>query len=513
MKKLVSLMLAVIMCLSIAAIASADEPTSFDVICVRWTEVWGEDFENTAFLKEIGEKTGVDIKWQMIPNGSWGDQKGTTLASGLKSLPDAFFGSISLTDGDIVPNLDMFVDLAPYITPEIMPNLSAIFEKDPAMKALCTDSDGKIYSLPKKLPMRPVTANEMYINQTWLDELGLPMPTTYTELADTLVAFSGLGDDCYGYISASSLSFDLNNLLLPFGVQGSRTWNLMGMNADNEPYFIPMADNYKEAVKWAHDLYERGALDPEHFTQNADTVRAKIQNTEAGPKTGIIFGWTADSELLGNASHYVVVPAIAGPDGNRYVESDPTYLNYGKNELVVTKNCKDVEKLMRWADEFYTDEASLQTYYGSIGDGKIAKNDDGTYEVLLPAADSGINLDTSCWTYSFRDHGPKYMSEEFESKVILPTTEGDGVKLADDAVNREFARDTFPVVNYTADELDTQAFLAADISNYCRTQYAHWVTDGGVEEEWDAYINQLKKMNVDELVQVYLDAYARYIGE
>ena len=268
MKKLVSLMLAVIMCLSIAAIASADEPTTFNVLCVRWTEGWGEDFENTAFLKEIGEKTGVDIKWQMIPYGSWDQQKGTALASGLKSLPDAFFGSISLTDGDIIPNLDLFVDLAPYITPEIMPNLSAIFEKDPSMKALCTDADGKIWSLPKKLPMRPATANEMYINQTWLDQLGLPMPTTYTELADTLVAFTESGDERIGFISAASLAGDLHNLLLPFGVQTSRAGNFMGMNADNEPYFVPASENYKAAVEWAHDLYVRGALDPERFVCN-----------------------------------------------------------------------------------------------------------------------------------------------------------------------------------------------------------------------------------------------------
>ena len=148
----------------------------------------------------------------MIPNGSWSEQKATLIATGLSSMPDAFFGSISLTDGDIIPNIDFFVELTPYITPEIMPNLCAIFEKDPAMKALCTDADGKIYSLPKKLPMRPATANEMYINQAWLDELGLPMPTTYTELADTLVAFSQMGDGRYGYIASSTLDFDLNNL-------------------------------------------------------------------------------------------------------------------------------------------------------------------------------------------------------------------------------------------------------------------------------------------------------------
>ena len=361
--------------------------------------------------------------------------------------------------------------------------------------------------------MRPITANEMYINKVWLEELNLPMPTTYTELADTLVAFSKSGEGRYGFIAASSLGFDLNNLLLPFGVQASRAGNFMGINAEGKPYFVPMAENYKEAVKWAHELYVNGALDPEYFTQTSDMVRAKVQDTEAGPRTGIVFAWTADSELLGNAKDYVVVEAVAGPDGNRYVESDPTFLNYGKNEFVITKNCSDPGKLLTWADQFYTDEASLQTYYGSIGDGKIAKNEDGTYEVLLPAADSGINLDTSCWTFSFRDHGPKYMNEEFESKVILPTTEGDGIKLADDAVNAKYARDTFPVVAYTAQELDDMAFLSPDITSYCNQQYAHWVTEGGVEEEWDAYIAKLNQMNVNDLIQIHLDAYARYMGE
>ena len=512
LRTLMSLVLAACLLLTMSAGALAEGDNTFSVAVVRWTEVWGTDFTETSFLKEIGEKTGVTINWQPYWNATWSDQKSLMLASGLSALPDAFFGSISLTDADIIPNSEYFVELTDLI-PQYMPNLTAIFEKDPSMKALCTDAEGKIWSLPKKLPMRPITANEMYINKVWLDELNLPMPTTYTELADTLVAFSKSGEGRYGYIASSSLAGDLNNLLLPFGVQASRAGNMMGLNAEGKPYFVPMAENYKEAVKWAHDLFERGALDPEYFTQTSDMVRAKIQDTEAGPRTGIVFAWTADSELLGNAMDYVVVEAVAGPDGNRYVESDPTFLNYGKNELVITKNCKNPGKLLEWADQFYTDEASLQTYYGSIGDGKIAKKDDGTYEVLLPSADSGINLDTSCWTFSFRDHGPKYMNKEFEAKVVLPTTEGDGIKLADDAVNAAYARDTFPVVSYTSDQLDQLGFLSPDILNYVSQQYAHWVTDGGVEEEWDAYLAQLEKMGVQDLISIHLDAYAKYIGE
>jgi len=133
--------------------------------------------------------------------------------------------------------------------------------------------------------------------------------------------------------------------------------------------------------------------------------------------------------------------------------------------------------------------------------------------VLLPAADSGINLDTSCWTFSFRDHGPKYMHEDFQSKIILPTTEGDGIKLADDAVNAAYVRDTFPVVFYTTEQLEEKAFLATDIISYISSQYAHWVKDGGVEEEWDAYLKKLDEMGLQSYVQIEKDAFAAYQGK
>ena len=64
MKKLLSLALALCMLLGVCAAALAEENPTFTVAVVRWTEVWGTDFTETAFLKEIGEKTGVNIEWQ-----------------------------------------------------------------------------------------------------------------------------------------------------------------------------------------------------------------------------------------------------------------------------------------------------------------------------------------------------------------------------------------------------------------------------------------------------------------
>lgn len=126
LRNLLSLLLAVCMLMGMCTVATAEDDATFTVAVVRWTETWGVDFTQTAFLNEIGEKTGVTIEWQPYYNATWGDQKSLMLASGLSALPDAFFGSISLTDSDIIPNTEYFVELSELI-PQHMPNLTAIW--------------------------------------------------------------------------------------------------------------------------------------------------------------------------------------------------------------------------------------------------------------------------------------------------------------------------------------------------------------------------------------------------
>ena len=490
---------------------AADGVEEFTIATVRWTDAWPNDFMNEGIMKELEEKHNIKINWQVYYNSDWTEQKSLLLASG--DLPDAFFGSICLTETDIAQNKDYFVELTDGIEKN-MPNLTAIFEKEPELKAAAQNRDGEIYSLVKKLPLRPQVANAMYINQEWLDNLGLSMPTTYEELTDVLKAFKEQDADGDGdpnneipYTNAGSLAGDLSNLLAPFGTIVSRTGNFMQVDASGNPAFVPITDHYKEAVKWAHELYVSGCLDQEYFTQDSSMASAK-RMAEGGSQTGLVFAWTADAEMGENADQFVLCEAVAGPDGKRYVESDPTYLDIANRELMITTQCKNPDKLLQWADDFYTDLVSLQTYYGSIPD-QVEDKGDGTYEVLLPS--DGTTLDTSAWSYSMRDFGPKYMTEEFQEKVILPESQGDGVKLAEDATNAQYTSDlAFPVVSYTADQLTTLASLTTDINDYASAQYAHWVVDGGIDEEWDAYLAQLDQMGLQDVLAIHNDAYAAY---
>lgn len=505
---------------SSTASGEGDVPT-YKIATVRWTDTWPTDFLESGIMKELEEKHGINIEWDIYYNSDWSEQKSLLLASG--DLPDAFLGSICLNISDMTQNKSLFLDLTDLINEETMPNLTSIFESDPEMKAVCTDRDGKIYSLPKKLGLRPeACGNALYINKEWLDNLGLAVPTTYEELETVLEAFvtedaDGDGDATneIGYTNSAGptvLSGDLRNILFPFGTMVSRADNYMGLNSEGEPVFMPAQENYKEAVEWMHGLWEKGILDPEYFTQEASMATSKRQ-AEGGSQVGLITGWTADSEAGGNADQFVLLEALQGPDGNRYVENASNYVDISDRELVISKDCENPEKLLAWADDFYDNVVTLQTTYGSISDGCITDNGDGTYVVNEP--EDGSSLDTSAWSNALKDFGPKYMTEDFEANVTLPADQGDGIRLLEDEVNAKYVTTDknvgFPMVQYTSDEQNTLTMLGTDIYQYVEAQYAHWVVDGGIEEEWDAYLEQLDAMGLQDLVKAQTDAYNAYL--
>ena len=249
--------------------ASGDVPT-YTIATVRWTDAWPTDYLKSGVMKELEEKHGINIEWQVYYSGDWSEQKSLLLASG--DLPDAFFGSCGITDSDIAQNKSYFVELTDLID-QNMPNLKSVFEKEPELLARAKDRNGEIYSLVKKLPLRPeVCGDVMYINKEWLDNLNLEVPTTLDELTAVLEAFAtqdadGDGDPSNEIpVTANKndylMSGALRTLLAPFGTMVSRDNNYMGLDKEGKPVFVPVEDNYIEAVKWMHDMYQKGVLDP-----------------------------------------------------------------------------------------------------------------------------------------------------------------------------------------------------------------------------------------------------------
>ncbi|MDH6370185.1 putative aldouronate transport system substrate-binding protein [Paenibacillus sp. PastF-3] len=479
-----------------------NEPVTLKVLTVRWGSM-GDTFTQNQWLKDLEKNTNVKIEWQVMSSNDWAEQKSILLASG--TLPDIILGNQTFGDSDIVNNLSFFRPLDDYIEKN-MPNLKAAMEETPELKKISTFPDGKIYSLPTRLPSRPKSSRQPVINKTWLDKLGLKTPETIDELYNVLKAFKEQDPNGNGKKDEIPFIEIGNDLISPFGIADLNNNNMI--IKDGKAIYFPVSEAFKEGLKWENKLYAEGLLDKEVFTQD-DTMRsAKFQNPDA-PIVGFTYQWTPDAVFGKWSDQYVTIPPIAGPDGKRYTIGNPIGMSLNRNELLITTSSKYPEVAARWADQFYTNEASIQNFWGAIGT-VIKKNDDSTYTLMDPPA--GTSADAWYWDQSLRDFGPKYVSPSFEQKIVLNPESGDGLKLQLDKLGSEYVTEPFPNVMYTSDEFEELPTLTTDIDGYVNTMRAQFISKGGIDEGWDDYVKQLNKMGLEKLVKIRTDAYSRYMS-
>ncbi len=103
-------------------------------------------YENNEVLTALQEQAGIHITWETMSD-SLAEQVNIRITGG--QYPDAFMG-VGFSNYDLARYGDdgTFLDLTPYLTPDIMPNLCAILEEHPEIRAAITQEDGKIYGLP-----------------------------------------------------------------------------------------------------------------------------------------------------------------------------------------------------------------------------------------------------------------------------------------------------------------------------------------------------------------------------
>jgi len=483
----------------------AEEQIELTVLTMRWGDM-GDSFTQNQWLKDLEERTNIKIKWQVVSSSDWGEQKSIMLAS--RRLPDIILGNMTFNDSDILNNPEYFHVLDDLIE-QYMPNYKRAMEQLPSLRSVSTFPDGNIYSLAKNLPLRPKTRNHPIINKKWLDNLGLRVPTTIEELTQVLIAFKNRDANGNGNINDEfPLSFNSSihiDILNPFGITDiNASWMTV---KDGKPFFYPASAEYREAYRWIRSLWTSGVIDSESFTQDFAMLTGKRQNA-AAPLVGMAFEWTHDAVFGKWSEEYIAIAPIAGPNGRRYAGGDPDgVFSIMRNEALITSFCPYPEAAARWLDEFYTNEASIQNFWGAIGT-VITENPDGTYSLNDPPA--GVSADAWYWEQSLRDFGPKFIDSDFNNRIILSKTSGDGLKMETSKIADSYVMEPYPNVIFTVQETNELARLETDLINYISQMQARWVTQGGIDTEWDNYITQLDRMGLSRYVQIKTDAFNRF---
>lgn len=466
-----------------------------------------EEFDTLKIFQELEEETNIKVEWEYAST-DWDTQKPLMLANG--DLPDIFMGGI-LSDDDVNANRELFLPMNAYLD-EYCPNISTMFEEQPALKGLATMGDGNIYGLPSMWPNTPTTYSTIMINKTWLDNLGLDVPETTDEFREVLKAFAENDPNGNGIKDEIPLSFigfdDLAGCLelyCPFGAVDSLGGNWLGVT-DGKVEYINATEEFKSAIEWLSGLYAEGLLDQEAFTQDWTGYSAKL-NPEGDEIVGVAIGWTI-SGAVGEekAKDYVVLPPLKGPSGDQYARQNPEMLGADRNKIVVSAQTKYPEAVMRWVDALYEKTTSMQIRYGAIGV-TMQQNEDGSYEVL--DAPEGMDANTRSWKYGLNTNAPGYAV----GLDIIPQPDA-REKLAADEISKQYVKsEYFPLIMIPAEDMDELAILKTDIQNYATERTAQWVVSGGIEEEWNDYLDRMNVMGLPRMLEIYQNAYDNYLTQ
>ena len=276
MKKLVSLVLALIMVLSMASFAGAE-----DVVALTWAMGCGATgpVDNAMVLEELNkmssEKIGVTCQIEYMTN----DQMLNSIQNG--EVYDIYYTCSWLNNTTDRINEGIFADVKPYL--EHVPGLVAEMTQD--VWDLATHPSGAIYAIPVKKDY--ATMNFIYYPADIAKELGFEIPdhiSAWGELTDFLVAWKAtLNENEYpvrigGAPAGLESSFDFISREMKIGI----------IFGDKDAKVVTVYDDPEimERLRTMGDWYAKGLVNPDAptLTETAvDSSTERINFVQAWP--------------------------------------------------------------------------------------------------------------------------------------------------------------------------------------------------------------------------------------
>ena len=392
MKKLVSLVLALAMLLSMtAALADTvggmedgwwkdieiapsetfhlDEPLTITALGIHFNQ-YPTEFDGCYYLPTVEKYTNVHLQVDWRPDSDWNTQIATALAGGVDNLPylirPGTYGVAALANEGAIVALDDYLDLIPNI-------VAAVGEERFAdWKA----ADGHFYTIPTivNVPGSQSTA----VRKDWLDKLNMDVPTTWEQWK---AYWYGVRDND---MNGNGDTTDEIPIVLEMGQNGERSLhallNAFGIKASSDAQFCVLDDGtytmvyehprYREFITEMQQLYADKIIDQEFATR----YQADMYNTMSGNLAGTVFTWAEQcavhsETLIANGVEdglYLTCAPITGPYGDQWIQKRQGITG---NWCITAKAEADgkVEDILKFWNWMFSDEGVMLYNYGIEG--------------------------------------------------------------------------------------------------------------------------------------------------
>jgi putative aldouronate transport system substrate-binding protein len=490
---------------------------------------WIQDLRTNDATKELEKRTGIHLDLVVVPGegANVNERRNLMLASG--DYPEIFLSG-NFVNADILlygVEQKIFRPINALID-KYGVNVKKAFAYYPSLQANLTAPDGNIYGLPNVNDCYHCTySQKAWINSGWLQKLGLKMPTTTDEFAAVLKAFkdrdpngNGKADEIPLMGSINSWQNPVHNFLLCAFVYANGSDNIYVK--DGKLSFSPATEEWRDGLRYIRQLYRDGLIYPASWTQS----REQAQQIGDNPDIEILGAGTCghlgmymrieDNPPYDRHKHWEALAPLKGPNGVQYTA---IYQYISGAGFVITDRCKNPEAAFRLADYLWSEEGTLLMESGLEGVNwkKAGPND------------KGLEGEPARWTdtRSAAGHGNVYNTDWGQAAPTLRTAAyrsawtanqdllsvaGYELRLHQET-KKKYApyapKEWFTPVFLNPKQIEEAAQMQTNINDFVNQSTVQFIVgDKDLDKDWDAYIAQLKRLNLDQYIQMNQDAYS-----
>lgn len=463
------------------------------------------DWANNKFFQRMEELTGLSFNFEVYGDDMYDEKKSLALATG-NNLPDIFFKA-SFSNYDEVTYGGKTLRSLNDLINNYAPNIKKLLDENPIVRKSITTTDGNIYALPTiytNLPegVENIMRGFFWINETWLEDLGLEMPTTPDEFLNVMREFRE--HKCRpanegGYPLVIAGRDDLLRLFNFFGLDLSQYW-VQSLDGSGKITFGPQTDEFKEALEFIRTLYEEGLMNPDWSTTTATDISA------LGP-SGDYYGCfvqAAPQYVVGFTKMYdytTLDPISTTGEGGFWSATHPVQ----RGCFAITTACEYPEAAIRWIDSLY-DTSSPYGLWAIIGQENVEWEwlDEEHTQWQSTVSDAEYSEVMATTIIQTGDGMPYAVDESFWGKQRT-ATDMYTRPLRDEQM--KYGKVGYPGVYFNSRDLREMSDLAADINSYINRFIASSVsTEGYLDANWDSF-KQFDRLQLDYYLEMLQERY------
>ena len=509
-----------------------EEPTVITIGIQKKDTV--EDYDTNWLTQTIEEACNVDLEFVFFSadNAEFGTQFGL-MCTNNEELPDIVFGSPTggnSTFHNEYGAMEYFIDLTPYLTdaektPYWHESLSNAQDGafDFVRQMSVSPIDGKWYHWPSYIEAAVnMVGLHTYINQVWLDEVGMDIPKTTDEFYEVLKAFKEKYPDKVAAIGCRGFRSDLIEWITNAFIYN---YNDYFWNVENGKLYAPYnTDEYREALIYCKKLVDEDLIDELTLTctEPGELHAYTTPSGAEGSNVGVFSGHgslaaEANNEILFDFVPLTTLDSGNGKGGNVVLRTH-TY-NAGAG---ITSFCENVDKAVEVLDFMSSYEMSITKQRGPRGE-YWDWVDGGNSNTGAPAT-------YECWDASlWMNQNNKIWNMD---NCTVSTLNGNALLLEDDGsfgykkeslyidlLTQALAADTPDEVVkeliYTAEEDEVVSEVKTVLQDYVRSQSMLFISgqiDPSNDADWETFCKDLELQGLSKWQEVAQAAYTRMNG-